>query len=135
MQKTALENPSRTSVVCVDSYDNGVLAGRIISPHLSAEVAFHSTMEFIKEIESLLGEMQFPQSFSTNRSFRPLPDLKATAFMPPAAKKGQVATFFLRILFRQNASWQGSISWVDKNLEESFRSALELLLLIDSAVA
>ena len=102
MQKTALENPSRTSVVCVDSYDNGVLAGRIISPHLSAEVAFHSTMEFIKEIESLLGEMQFPQSFSTNRSFRPLPDLKTTAFMPSAAKKGQVATFFLRILFRQN---------------------------------
>jgi hypothetical protein len=134
LQKTALENPSRTSVVCVDSYDNGVLAGRIISPHLSAEVAFHSTMEFIKEIESLLGEMQFPQSFSTNRSFRPLSDLKTTAFMPSAAKKGQVATFFLRILFRQNASWQGSVTWMENGRSESFRSALELIFLTDSAL-
>jgi len=39
-----------------------------------------------------------------------------------------------RILFRQNASWQGSVVWVEGRQEERFRSALELVLLMDSAL-
>ena len=38
------------------------------------------------------------------------------------------------MIFRQNASWQGSVTWLDKGREESFRSVLELLLLMDSAI-
>jgi len=41
----------------------------------------------------------------------------------------------VKVLFRQNASWQGSIAWLEGKREESFRSVLELLLLIDSAVS
>ena len=46
---------------------------------------------------------------------------------------GDVATFAVRVLFRQNASWQGSILWVEGDREESFRSVLELIFLLDSA--
>ncbi|MBP3332948.1 MAG: hypothetical protein J6M35_02775 [Clostridia bacterium] len=49
-------------------------------------------------------------------------------------KEGALATFSLKILFRQNASWQGSIYWHDGRQEERFRSVLDLLLLIDSAL-
>ena len=35
---------------------------------------------------------------------------------------------------RQNATWQGSISWTEKGVTKHFRSALELLKLIDSAI-
>jgi hypothetical protein len=40
----------------------------------------------------------------------------------------------VRVLFRQNASWQGSVTWMEGRQEESFRSALELLLLMKSAL-
>lgn len=43
-------------------------------------------------------------------------------------------TFLLNIYDRQNATWQGSISWVDKNEKQQFRSALELIKLIESAL-
>ena len=38
-------------------------------------------------------------------------------------------------MFRQNASWQGNVTWVEKGIEESFRSALELIMLMDSSFA
>ena len=47
---------------------------------------------------------------------------------------GRLAPFIVRILFRQNASWQGSVVWVEGRQEERFRSALELVLLMDSAL-
>ena len=50
-------------------------------------------------------------------------------------RTGRRATFAVRVLFRQNATWQGSVTWMEKNQEESFRSVLELLLLMNSAVS
>lgn len=49
-------------------------------------------------------------------------------------REGRCATFAVRVLFRQNASWQGSVSWLEGSREESFRSALELAFLMDSAL-
>ena len=43
-------------------------------------------------------------------------------------------TFLLNIYDRQNSTWQGSISWVDKNEKQQFRRALELIKLIESAL-
>ena len=43
-------------------------------------------------------------------------------------------SFVLQILNTQNATWQGTITWVDGKRQESFRSALELIRLLDSAV-
>lgn len=42
--------------------------------------------------------------------------------------------FVVDILYRENATWQGDVLWVDQNRQCSFRSALELLKLIDSAL-
>ena len=50
------------------------------------------------------------------------------------AKSGKLATFAVKILFRQNAGWQGLIKWCEGNCEESFRSVLEMLLLMNSAL-
>ena len=47
-------------------------------------------------------------------------------------KQGDKGTFLVRIQYRQNASWQGQVTWVDKNKTVPFRSALELIKLIDS---
>lgn len=48
-------------------------------------------------------------------------------------KKDQ--TFVLKVLGRQHGTWQGSILWVEEKREQHFRSALEMLKLIDEALA
>ena len=45
-----------------------------------------------------------------------------------------VGTFILKILNRQNSTWQGSVTWVEEGKTQNFRSALELLKLIDGAL-
>lgn len=42
--------------------------------------------------------------------------------------------FIVQITHQQNATWQGTVTWVDEDRTQSFRSALELIRLIDSAV-
>ena len=37
--------------------------------------------------------------------------------------------------YRQNATWQGTVVWTEKEETKRFRSALELLKLMDSAIA
>ncbi len=44
------------------------------------------------------------------------------------------STFLIRIHFKQNSNWQGTIQWVEINQTISFRSVLELTLLINQAV-
>ncbi len=39
----------------------------------------------------------------------------------------------VQILDTQHATWQGTVTWIDTGRKEPFRSALELLRLIDSA--
>ena len=43
-------------------------------------------------------------------------------------------TFLIRIYDWQNATWQGSILWAERQQKTCFRSTLEMLSLIDEAV-
>jgi len=45
-----------------------------------------------------------------------------------------VGTFEISVKFTQNSTWQGQIHWVEKDRRQSFRSALELLKLMDEAL-
>ncbi len=43
-------------------------------------------------------------------------------------------SFVIEVQSRENHGWQGAIIWVEGQKKEYFRSALEMLKLIDSAV-
>ena len=43
-------------------------------------------------------------------------------------------TFVVKILNKQHSTWQGSVTWVEKQITQQFRSALELIKLIDGAL-
>ncbi len=47
-------------------------------------------------------------------------------------KKG---TFVVKIEFWQRGTWQGTVIWAEENRTERFRSALELIRLMDEAMA
>ena len=118
------EATSRTSIVCVDSYENRELRGRCCNLRNEVE-AFSSLTDFLVKLE----EQQ-----STERMQPPLSAAPPGEAGAPPLRKGQLATFELQILFRQHTCWQGILKWREKNMEQSFRSVLELILLIDAAL-
>lgn len=134
MQSKQYGNEYRTTVVCVDAYQKGKMSGHLQNPYLPSGETFESVMDFLRKMESLLDSMQFPQSFTAARAFSKQPEPEEK---PPVsdAQRGTCGTFAIRVLFRQNASWQGSVTWLEESREETFRSALELLFLMDSALA
>ena len=50
-------------------------------------------------------------------------------------EKKAAGKFVIQIARCENATWQGSILWTEKNITQQFRSALELIRLMDSAIA
>ncbi len=133
MTTRAWSEEYRTILICVDSYHQGTLQGRFYNPFLNEGQTFQSLSQFITKMEQTLDGMEFPKAYTTTRTFSPLPEKLPG---PPGTvyQDGKLASFALRILFRQNASWQGSVVWLDQNQEQSFRSVLELILLFDNAL-
>ena len=43
-------------------------------------------------------------------------------------------TFIVKVLNTQNSTWQGNITWVEKQKTETFRSAMEMMMMIDGAL-
>ena len=127
-------NIFRTTIICVDEYVNKVPVGRIYNAYYEDGVAFHGTIELLLIIDSMLEGMNWPQAYSSHRLFRTPEEVHAPEKTSIDTKVGKQGTFSLRILFRQNASWQGSISWMEGRQEESFRSVFEFLLLVNSAL-
>lgn len=123
----------RTILLCVDSYQNGILQGRLYNPGLQEGRQFQSLTGFILEMEQMFEKMEFPKAYTTTRTFAK-PPLQAAGPPDNTYREGNVATFALNILFRQNASWQGSIAWLEQKREQRFRSVLELILLFDNAL-
>lgn len=44
-------------------------------------------------------------------------------------------SFVVEIKSQENHTWQGTITWVEGKKKKNFRSALELIRLMDSALA
>lgn len=129
MELASAEQVYHVTRISVDSYEDQVPTGWICNPYLEEAVPFHGVVQFLIRMEALLDQLNFPQSFTKNRG---MPRSLTTAAPSRGMREGEVETFSLRILFRRNASWQGSLAWDSR--EEPFRSILELLLLMDTAL-
>ena len=43
-------------------------------------------------------------------------------------------SFLIKIIYRQNSSWQGTVQWIETGKTQNFKSCLELIRLMDIAV-
>lgn len=134
MRKKQWGNEYRTTVICVDSFDRGAPAGRLCHPALEEGTTFSGTLELLRKMDAMLNALEFPQSFTARRSFQPPEGWTIGKSDAGSLRRGELATFAVRIMFRRNASWQGEVTWLEGDQKENFRSVLELLLLIDSAL-
>ena len=140
-QQAACNGPLHLITVCVDSDAGSRMSGRIYHRFSNQPIPFLGVEGVLFSIEKLMDEWEYPQSTLKMRSFagvslhqRRQPGMARKAINDPLAHTGQDATFVVHVKYRQNATWQGTVTWADKNKQQNFRSALELLKLMDSAM-
>ncbi|HWP80264.1 MAG TPA: hypothetical protein VN446_06435 [Candidatus Acidoferrum sp.] len=125
-------NDLRTTLIKISDYGGRIPEGTIYNPQFG-EVSFRGTIEMLLYIDHMLDELELPKSAANLRSFtgEPGQDSLPEAKHPVTAK----ASFKIRVIFRQNASWQGSVAWVEGGSEAPFRSVFELLNLMDDVLS
>lgn len=127
--------------LCVDQVDGNKIQGRVFSMRLAVPVAFGDLSDFILKMDAVMDAQNFPQSFQRKRAFKKAGDdgLKGDAKaavegtgMSEAeveAAVGLVDTFTVRVVTRQNASWQGHVEIPD-GAPIPFDSALEMAAIV-----
>lgn len=123
-----------TYLVTVTAYENKCPVSDFYCPQTGLTVPFSSLAQLLLTMEQTMDLNNYPQRSTEARTFRP--SMKITGGQPVGWEhnRSALATFRFNILFRQNASWQGSIIWNDRNMESHFRSVLELIILLDDAL-
>lgn len=120
--------------VRVTSYQDRCMKGFLDSTQTGQSLAFSSAVDLLLQIEALMDQSNSPQRNEEHRSFTP--GGAAEALTPvQRADVEPLAVFQFNVMFRQNATWQGNLLWVDEGMEAHFRSVLEILHLMDSALA
>ena len=130
--------------VCINSVSEGDLEGQLWQPYDVRPQFFIGMTDILLQMDELYNRWNYPQKAMDRRTF-----LKETVATQPINirkgdshmniqnmqdKRGQKGTFIVQVQYRQNATWQGQVIWAEENRKEHFRSALELIKLIDSAM-
>ncbi len=141
--------PSTASrvLIRIDNNKQGEMMGVLYNPYLEKGSKFVDVVEFTNRLDDMFDTLQFPQAAVAYRSFDSKRSAKAGAQEKP---KGKVDVpvpkndklnaqdkdvFVVHVQFRQNATWQGTVQWAEQKEEKRFRSTLELLKIMDSALA
>jgi hypothetical protein len=127
----------KTGIICIDSYEEKTFEGRLWYPRFNSEQKFNNLMQLVEAVDSAVKATGYPDDYSQLRTFdvqkesASSPGDGDTAFIP---ENGRLATFRIKIIFLQNATWQGIVTWLERDTVENFRSMRELVYLMDSAL-
>ena len=127
----------KSSLIKVFSYEGKNLRGVLINPYYGKEMFFTNTTQLLFLVDDVMSDLNYPQENMESRSFSKESGRgnRAVFAEEPQEKMQEIANFKINVLFRQNASWQGTLVWLDRAIEAQFRSVLELLILIDSVLS
>lgn len=132
-------------VLCYDRKErHGLFHGRLYNGYSAEAAEVRSYEEMILRMDHFFDEIQFPRASIRQRSFAgSVKQVSRTAKRKERVmsdkelltKHGELGTFIIRVQQRQNSTWQGRLTWVDEDKTMRFRSALEMIKLIESAIA
>ena len=128
----------RTSIIRVYSYDGKAMQGTFYNPYYGEEIVFTSLTRLLLLMEDMMDEMDSPRASTISRKFIAKPKklerqtIAAELHLPLACKA--LATFHVKVMFRQSASWQGKLWWIEGEQDATFRSALEFIKLMDNVL-
>lgn len=116
------------------------LSGFLYNEYYGFALDFKNMGEMLSSLDELFNYVNFPMATHEKRSFQK--SNKKSGKLLPAnlrtvsneRKEGKSPTFILHVQFRQNATWQGTLTWIAENKVKRFRSELELIHLLTVAV-
>ncbi len=138
-------------LVAVDEQNGSDYSGRIYTKYEEKPKKFSGIGELMNLMDAQYDRWCFPQSASINRAFT------RRGFQKNAARchtqqslieyadnvpqydqiyeeRGKLGSFYVQTKFRQNASWQGDVLWLEEDRWSGFGSVLELIRLMDDAL-
>lgn len=129
-------------VLCVDGLGENQFAGRMYHAYTRDTLAVDGIGQLLFELERFFDSINFPYASTNERSFQERIHMSRDAGKKERImsdeellmKHGDLGTFIIRVQQRQNSSWQGRITWMDKNETIYFRSVWEMIKLIASAL-
>lgn len=130
-------------VLCVDQVEGRQFSGRFYHFYSKEGTAFSSMDEALFQLERFYDSLNFPHATTDNRSFGEAERKmekerqerkKAMKDEELLSRHGDLGTFIIRVQHRQNSSWQGRITWMDKNKTVYFRSIWEMIKLVEGAL-
>ena len=124
----------KTNIIKITGYRDKNPQGTLENPYFGGEVEFKSLMELLILIEDMQDNLNFPQQSMEKRKFQDGIKADGKNLKLKEPPKEVLASFKLNIYFRQNASWQGNIIWLETQQEAQFRSVLEMIFIIDGAL-
>lgn len=121
--------------------------GELNSPFLMTSVKFYHLTELILLMDQIMESCHIPADDSRYRTFRrkhyflshelkyrQMTIEKFEDYLQESMKDCKENVFQIKVMYRQHYSWQGEIVYEKMNIRKFFRSSLELLYLIYSAL-
>ena len=126
----------------MDRRAEGNFSGRLYHGYREDGLHFASIDEALDALDELYNSLRFPFPSTKERTFAPNNHhpqqlergdriMKDETLL---SKHGELGTFIIRVQQRQNSSWQGRITWSERNQTLHFRSTWEMVKLIESAI-
>lgn len=128
--------------------------GRLWNIYRSDPIVCENIGLMLLRLDQLCDELDFPMACEQRRTYASVhsepeitkPKLRheVNAFNPyepqrigilPLQDERHCIRFFIHVLFRQNASMQGTVFWANARDKQPFRSGLELISLIQEVLA
>ena len=129
-------------VLCVDSLEGGQMGGRVYHSYSEQAASFCGIDQLVFGLERFYDSLNFPYNTTSDRSFQKKKEnssqrqerSKIMSDENLLSKHGDLGTFIIKVQHRQNSSWQGRITWMEKNKTLYFRSIWEMIKMIASAL-
>lgn len=141
LKKLNLTSNAALIVITVEKVEDGVVSGNLYNAYLPMPIPFTSLESMLIKMNGVYDRLGYPQAGFEMRSFYKAESVKNQEPLQQywdigtyAEGKGTKAVFYVQVRYRQQATWQGTVVWREGRREENFRSALELLFLIHSAL-
>ena len=138
--RATITSISTRSFVYLTATDDGIMKGQVYNPYYNKAFTFEDEYQMLRVMDDLYESLAFPQACFEWRSFE---NKKANHTIRKAGTlmdqeisnlvKNEKTTFIVSVQYRKNATWQGTITWVEENRMQHFRSAFEMLKLMEAA--
>lgn len=136
----------KRALIAIDERNGGICSGRLFEDGGRPAAGFSDIHAAARALEQACEADRSPFPSVRRRHFVDGADSTGGKAGDPSARRnfmkemqssgprGDLGTFLVCVQHRENGSWQGYVTWMERNRTVNFRSVWEMVQLIDEAV-